>query len=63
VKWDTGERSRIKLKLSTTSLSGVVKRGAFAGDTIVANVQITPTKGDCVNTPMTEASVKGSMSF
>ena len=42
---------------------GVVKRGAFAGETIVADVTISPTKGDCVNTPMTEATVKGSMGF
>ena len=64
--WNTTETSVISLKadLGSTTLTGTVKKGKFAGeDVTAANVTFTPVDGNCITTPLTKATITATVSL
>lgn len=58
--WNTGATSSAKVTLGTVSgqptqthVTGKVTKGLFKGMTLDATLSFTPTKGDCVTSPLT----------
>jgi hypothetical protein len=61
--WNTGDTSSANVTLGTVSgqptethVTGKVTKGLFKGLTLDATLKFTPTKGDCVTTPLTGVS-------
>ncbi len=67
VKWNTGAQSRASVSLERTAanefeVTGTVTTGLFAGDAVGGTFTLTPTQGNCILTPVTEASFAGTFS-
>src|SRR5262249_6486044 len=57
--WNTGTKSKVKLRFKNGTLSGTVKSGPFAGGTVSGAVGLTPN-GNCA-TGVTSAGVAGTI--
>jgi hypothetical protein len=62
-KWNTGATSTANVTLGTVSgqptqthVTGKVTKGLFKGLNLDATLSFTPTKGDCVTTPLSQVS-------
>ncbi len=58
-KWNTGTKSKVKLRYKNGSLTGTVKSGTFAGGTVSGGVALSPT-GNCAS-GVTSAAVSGTI--
>jgi hypothetical protein len=63
LKWNTGEKSKLKVTIDVDSstFTGTVKSGKFAGEDVTASVSVSPIDGDCFFTPVTKAEVDGTV--
>ena len=62
--WDTGDTSALNFffEFRRSSLQGEVVDGLFKGEQVKAkNFSITPTDGDCAESPLLRAKVTGSL--
>lgn len=67
--WNTGAQSRESVTLTQDGsdpslffINGTVTAGLFAGELVSGSVTLTPTQGDCLFTPITEADFAGNTS-